>query len=109
MYQQSLLLLHLSIFPEEPQRPVRVMRDQGDDVLSQLDYYYGLAKRQLLRYQSATSHLYPPPATQSSHMDLVSASLPIITTTAKGSGSPTETSITGKPKIFLQSIKKLGW
>ena len=27
--------------------------------LSRLDYYYGLAKRQLLRYQSATSHLFP--------------------------------------------------
>eukprot|EP00092_Neocalanus_flemingeri_P018371 GFUD01019880.1.p1 GENE.GFUD01019880.1~~GFUD01019880.1.p1 ORF type:complete len:1110 (+),score=249.46 GFUD01019880.1:78-3407(+) len=29
------------------------------DTIDQLDYYYGLVKRQLLRYQSPTSHLFP--------------------------------------------------
>ena len=29
------------------------------DTLHQLDFYYGLVKRQILRYQSPTSHLFP--------------------------------------------------
>lgn len=29
------------------------------NTLHQLDFYYGLVKRQILRYQSPTSHLFP--------------------------------------------------
>ena len=36
----------------------------GDlDTLGHLDHYYGLVKRQLVRYQSPTSHLYPDKST----------------------------------------------
>ena len=38
--------------------------------LSRLDYYYGLAKRQLLRYQSATSHLFPDSSSNKSEAHL---------------------------------------
>ena len=66
-----LLSLHLFIFPDERQWAVQqIMRDQGGDVLSQLDYYYGLAKRQLLSYQSATSHLYPDTSSNRSEAHL---------------------------------------
>ena len=38
--------------------------------LSRLDYYYGLAKRQLLRFQSATSHLFPDTSSNQSEAHL---------------------------------------
>ena len=38
----------------------------GEDTVAQLDQYYGLVKRQLLRYQSPTSHLYPDRSTNTS-------------------------------------------
>ena len=40
--------------------------EAGVDTVAQLDQYYGLVKRQLLRYQSPTSHLYPDRSTNTS-------------------------------------------
>ena len=40
--------------------------EAGEDTVAQLDQYYGLVKRQLLRYQSPTSHLYPDRSTNTS-------------------------------------------
>ena len=36
----------------------------------QLDFYYGLVKRQLLRFQSPTSHLYPDKSSNSDQANL---------------------------------------
>ena len=44
--------------------------DNDSDTITQLDYYYGLVKRQLLRYQSPTSHLYPDKSTNTSEAHL---------------------------------------
>ena len=34
---------------------------------TELDHYYGLVKRQILRYQSPTSHLFPITSTDTEH------------------------------------------
>merc|ERR1719154_407176 len=40
------------------------------DTIDQLDYYYGLVKRQLLRYQSPTSHLFPAMSSNTEHASI---------------------------------------
>jgi len=40
------------------------------DTIEQLDYYYGLVKRQLLRYQSPTSHLFPAQSSNTEHASI---------------------------------------
>ena len=40
------------------------------DTIEQLDYYYGLVKRQLLRYQSPTSHLFPAKSSNTEHASI---------------------------------------
>jgi len=40
------------------------------DTIDQLDYYYGLVKRQLLRYQSPTSHLFPAKSSNTEHASI---------------------------------------
>ena len=41
-----------------------------EDTIKQLDYYYGLVKRQLLRYQSPTSHLFPALSTETEYASI---------------------------------------
>jgi len=41
-----------------------------DETIEQLDGYYGLVKRQLLKYQSPTSHLFPSQSSNTEHANI---------------------------------------
>ena len=49
---------------------VNQIRPSSKETIEQLDGYYGLVKRQLLKYQSPTSHLFPSKSSNSEHANI---------------------------------------